>query len=100
MALKSTSLHVRISDDLIQRIDAFAADAGANNRSEVIRLCITAVLDDDLQQAAVRQIILQSQSIQRIVIGRLMNRLQVEMPRMLEEALDETSGDLADAAAE
>lgn len=100
VAQKSTSLHVRVHDSLLQQIDAYAASAGATNRSEVIRLCIHAVLGDDLQRAAVEQVIYQSDDLKRIVIGKLITRMTAQMPQMLKAVLEEIADEQAATAAQ
>lgn len=88
-----------MTEDLVARIDDFGERAGVANRSQVIRTCVYAVLDDDLKRAMVAQALYDSESLKKIVVGKLLDRFTNAMPAMLEEILAETLEDTAEADA-
>ncbi len=93
MSRRTNFLHFRASDDLVEQLNALAAQSPNNNRSQIIRALLYEALGDEAGKAAVLQAVFDAAGLQKLIFRKLTIQMQEQLPMIIDEALAEANAE-------
>ncbi len=84
---QTVSINVRLTHDVIDRLDALASKDPDMNRSRIIRLLLGAALDDDAKTLLTRELSVDMVQARKEFAARIVAHIGDAMPQILEQGL-------------